>query len=134
MGVKRFTDLRAWQLANRLKLSIYEFTAKPPASNDRRFCDDSRSAIDSVTSNIAEGFGRYDHREFAQFLKIARGSLTETQSHVIDAFSRNYVSQAMFERMWKLSEEAMASVTALFDYVRTHPTPGKVSRPRRSPA
>ena len=39
----------------------------------------------SVTSNIAEGFGRFHYQENIQFCRQSRGSLTETLKHMITA-------------------------------------------------
>jgi four helix bundle protein len=33
-------------------------------------------------ANIAEGFGRHSDKEFANFLNMAHGSTSETQSHL----------------------------------------------------
>jgi four helix bundle protein len=48
-----------------------------PAAKDFKFRDQIRDSPSSVTSNIAEGFGRYRPAEFGRFLNIARGPLTE---------------------------------------------------------
>ena len=58
MGVDRFEDLIAWQLADQLKTEIFAFTSLPPASRDFKYCDQIRDSIRSVTRNTAEGFGR----------------------------------------------------------------------------
>jgi len=123
MGVTHFTELRAWQLANRLRIEIFRFTRVPPAVHDRRFCDDITASGASVCSNISEGFGRYVHGEFAHFVTIARGSLTETQDHLLNAKSRRYLAPETFEELWSLSIEAMRCVNGLLTYLRTCPTP-----------
>jgi len=92
MGAKSFTELRAWELANRIRIEVYRFTSVPPAVQDRRFRDDIRASSSSVCSNISEGFGRYTHAEFAQFVNVARGSLSETQDHLLNARDRGYLN------------------------------------------
>jgi four helix bundle protein len=132
MGVKHFTELRAWQLANSLKIEVYRFTDVPPAVQDRRFCDDIRASSASVCANLSEGFGRYTHGEFAHFVVIARGSLAETQDHMLDAQDRRYLVPESFAQMWALSVDAMRAVSGLLTYLRTHPTPGDRAALRRS--
>jgi four helix bundle protein len=123
MGAKHFTELRAWQLANRLKTELYRFTSVPPAVHDRRFCDDIRASSASVCSNISEGFGRYTHGEFAQFVTIARGSLSETENHLLDSRDRRYLGAEKLKELLSLCSDAMQSVSGLLTYLRTHPTP-----------
>jgi four helix bundle protein len=134
MGVKHFTELRAWQLANRLKIEIYGFTGVAPTVHDFRFCDDIKSSIASVCSNTSEGFGRYRHKEFAHFVVIARGSLAEAQNHLIDARDRKYVDDAKFTELWNLSLDAMASLTGLLTYLQRSLSPAECAdtRPTRA--
>ncbi len=123
MGARDFTELRAWQLGRRLKVEIYRFTSVPPAMNDRRFCEDIRAACASVCANIAEGFGRYTHREFAQFVTMARGSLSETQNHLLDAQDRRYLKPHEFQQLADLAQASMLALTGLLAYLRGHATP-----------
>jgi hypothetical protein len=78
MRVETFKDLECWKLADELKQAVHAITARPPISQDRDFCTDIRRSARSVPSNIAEGFGRFDHGEFGRYLSIALGSLAET--------------------------------------------------------
>jgi hypothetical protein len=75
MGAKDFTELRAWQLARQLKVEVdREILAMPIARANRRFHDQLYDAVRSAPRNLAEGFGRFNHREFAYFTRIARSS------------------------------------------------------------
>lgn len=84
---------------------------------DCSFCDDMRRCIRSAPRNIAEGFGRYHHREFHQFLKVARGSLAEAQDGLIDARESKYIDQREFGDLWELSERAIKATTGLMRYL-----------------
>jgi four helix bundle protein len=118
MGARRFTDLRAWQLARQLKVDVDKtILASPAARADRTFCDQLSDAVRSAPRNLAEGFGRFGHREFARFTRIARASLLETQNHILDARDRAFIDQPTFDRLWTLSDEATAATTALLKYL-----------------
>jgi len=45
-------------------------------------------AIDSVSSNLSEGFGRYFYKENKQFCYYSRGSLFETKTWLRKSFNR----------------------------------------------
>jgi len=49
MGAKRVEDLIVWQLANELKIKVYDLTETGPASKDLKFRDDLRDAASSTT-------------------------------------------------------------------------------------
>jgi four helix bundle protein len=75
----------------------------------------------SVTGNIAEGFGRYRHREFAQFLRIARGSLYELSEHLRDGIARGYWEVDTVTELDALSRRTAAALTRLIKYLLEHP-------------
>jgi len=123
MGAKHFTELRCWQLANELKREVYAFTANDPARRDRDFCDDIRGSARSAPANIAEGFGRDTHAEFARFLTIAHGSLVETENHLRDALDCKYLSDREWDRLTALAKEAQRATAKLRSYLQETPTP-----------
>jgi four helix bundle protein len=70
-------ELVAWQQAMLLVKQIYELTAGFPVDERYGLVAQMRRAAVSIPSNIAEGAARQSKREFAQFLVVARGSLSE---------------------------------------------------------
>ena len=116
-----FTELVAWQLAKQLKQFIYDLTRKPDVRADRRFCEEAIEAARSATRNIAEGFGRYDRKEFAQFLKIALASEFETRDNILDAEMLGYLSRADAQLGLQLSRRAITAATRLRLYLLTNP-------------
>ncbi len=109
-GARHFRELTCWQLAYELKLEMYRLADQPHVKRDVRFYDQIRDAAASAPRNIAEGFGRRTHVEFARFLDIARGSLNESQNHLQDAVDRHDLDAAEFKRLNSLSERASAAV------------------------
>jgi four helix bundle protein len=118
---KRFEDLVSWQLADELRARVVRFTEEPPALYDTKYSSHIRDAASSVPSNIAEGFCRYGHREFARFLTIARASLAETQVRLKDGADRLYLSQREHDGLQLIARRTMVALTRLLTYLRTHP-------------
>jgi four helix bundle protein len=75
-------NLKVWQDAMALVRRIYELSAAFP--DDERFglTAQMRRCAVSVPSNIAEGMARASSKEFARFLIVARGSLSELDTQL----------------------------------------------------
>ena len=115
----RYEDLVCWQLASELEQLVFELTATGPASKDFKFRDQIRDSSSSATRNMAEGFGRYTPGSFANFLRIARGSLTETHNSAGAGLRRGYFTQADTERMQSLASRSSAAATRLINYLHS---------------
>ena len=71
-------------------LRVYRATMGFPADERFGLTSQLRRAAIAVPSNIAEGFGRGSTRDYARFLKIARGSHFELDTQLLYALELGY--------------------------------------------
>ncbi len=81
--VQSFKDLKAWKESRKLFYMIYTATKLMPQEELFSTVSQMRRAAMSVSSNIAEGFGRSSVSDKTHFYVMARGSLTELQNQAI---------------------------------------------------
>jgi four helix bundle protein len=111
----------AWQLAWELKERVFAFTATTPTARDGKFCDEIREAARSAPDNISEGFYRFNPPDFANFVRIARGSLGEVRNQLKHAHARRYLSDAEFQELSRLCRRAIGASTGLRLYLLSLP-------------
>ncbi len=85
--------LDVWQEGITLAQCIYELSESFPKAEIYGLTSQMRRAAVSVPSNIAEGAARFSSKEFAQFLNIAGGSLSELDTQVEIAARLGYLSE-----------------------------------------
>ena len=84
-------DLLAWRKARQLVVSVYQLTSTFPETERYVMVSQMRRAALSVISNISEGAARGSSREFARFLLIARGSLSELDTQLVVAMDLGFI-------------------------------------------
>jgi four helix bundle protein len=87
-----FTELQVWKQARNLKNEIKELSLSFPPDERFRLTDQIIRSSRSINAVIAEGHGRYTSKDQLHFCTIARGSLSETYNHLIDAMDCSYIS------------------------------------------
>jgi len=93
---RRIEDIQAWQKAREVTKMIYAVTSNGLFAKLR---NQIQRASVSIMANIAEGFGRRSDKEFANFLNMAHGSVSETQSHLYVALDLHYLDQETFTKI-----------------------------------
>ena len=123
MAISTFRDLRVWQKAQELTVLIYGLTNKFPSSEIYGLTSQIRKSAHSVSSNIAEGFGRRGLRDKTQFLYIARGSILETQCHILVAKDLGHVSVSECARIDHEYNGLIAGLNALISNLSINRAP-----------
>jgi len=80
--MQSFRDLQVWQRSMELTIAVYRLTRNFPREEAFGLTSQLRRSAISVPSNVAEGHGRMNPREFKHFLLIARASNCELQTQL----------------------------------------------------
>jgi four helix bundle protein len=91
--MNQFKDLKIWQDAINLGVEIYKLTKLFPSDEKFGLVSQMNRCAVSISSNIAEGAGRNNKKEFRQFLGIAQGSACELESQLIISQKLNFITE-----------------------------------------
>ena len=111
--IRSVRDLKVWRKAMDLTVESYRATARFPDSEKFGLTSQIRRAAASVPANIAEGFGRWNQREFSRFLSIASGSARELETHMLIAGRLGYLSEETLKTMVTTVDEVSGTLFAL---------------------
>lgn len=95
--IREFTDLIVWQESHKLVLLVYKGTKTFPKEEIFSLTSQMRRAAVSISSNIAEGFGRQSYKEKIQFYYLAHGSLVELKNQLFIARDILYLPVSSFD-------------------------------------
>lgn len=99
MAYQSFEELEVWKKARELKNEIAFLAKTFPAEEKYRLTDQLIRSSRSVNVQIAEGHGRKTWPDRLRFCVIARGSLTETLNHLIDACDEGIISEDLLQKL-----------------------------------
>ena len=86
-----YRDLLVWQKSMELVKQVYIVTRLLPQEEDFVLTSQLRRAVNSIPSNIAEGYGRHSRNDYLRFLNIARGSKNEFETQFQICLMLNYL-------------------------------------------
>ncbi|MDP2239882.1 MAG: four helix bundle protein [Burkholderiales bacterium] len=104
-------NLEAWKAAMVLVKSIYETTRTFPREEIYGLTAQMQRAAISIPSNLAEGAARTGRKKFAQFLSIAKGSLSELETQLLISVELGYLDQK--HGVFQLVEEVSRLLSGL---------------------
>ncbi|KOF01620.1 hypothetical protein OB69_16390 [Roseivirga seohaensis subsp. aquiponti] len=73
-------------------------------------------SVDSISANIAEGYGRYFYKENRNFCFYSRGSLLETKNWLGKSFRRGFLPKEEYDQLMTDLEDLHKSLNA---YIKT---------------
>jgi len=119
--VRRFEDLRVWQMAIELVKRVYVLTSSGQLKTDFGLKDQIRRAAVSIPTNIAEGFERFSRKEYLLFLNIAKGSSGELRSLLRVAMEVGYLGKDTHDELADSAAKLSAYLYNQIKAIRTAP-------------
>jgi four helix bundle protein len=97
--VHNYKKLQVWQDAVEIAVEVYALTKNFPSSEQFGLVSQLRRASVSVASNIAEGSGRNNNKEFNHFLGLAAGSSYELETQLIITSKLEFCDQNLLDSL-----------------------------------
>lgn len=111
-----FKDLRIWQDSVDLTVNVYKLIDNFPSTEKYGLSSQLGRSVNSIGANIAESSGRYHFKDRINFLYHARGSLIETEHHLIVANKLGFISK---DELSKISAIIKDLCVKLNNYIKS---------------
>lgn len=129
MGRTSFESLEVYQLAEQVADAVWEIVR----TWDRLAVDTVGKqvirAADGIGANIAEGTGRYTHRDNRRFIRMARGSLYEVKHWLRRAHARDLLANEDVDQLKPLIDELVPRLNAYLAAIDRMAKAGKNNQP-----
>lgn len=115
--IERFEDLECWQTARQLTNHVYLLCKTESLKNDFNTVNQFKSAALSSMNNIAEGFARYNKKDFIRFLDYAQSSASEVKSMTYVLEDLNLIEVGEIIKLREESEKVKSLTLGLIRYL-----------------
>ena len=118
-NVQGLETLEAWKRAKDFAVKVCkDVLPLLPAEEKWSLGQQIRRAVQSVPANIAEGHGRFYYPETVRFCYIARGSLSETYTHITVARELGYIPEKVYADLRKQVEDLIRIINGYIAYLK----------------
>jgi len=117
MAKTNFESLRVYQLAETLADQIWSIVVKWNVFARDTVGKQLVKAADSIGANIAEGTGRGSFVDNRRFVRIARGSLNETQHWLRRAYKRQLLNDKEVRNLKPVIDELAPKLNAYLNSI-----------------
>ena len=113
-----FENLELWKKAREFKIEVSKEARKWPSEEKFKLTDQVIRSSRSINALLSEGHGRFTFADQLHFCVQARGSLSETVNHLIDAFDEEYISEETLNYYKTKAKEIERLLNGYITYLR----------------
>jgi len=117
-----FRDLDVWKKGKELRIFVFNLVKRFPEEEKYRLFDQMIRASQSITANMAEGYGRYHFQDNIRFCRQSRGSVYELLDHIEGALECGYVNNDEYLKLNRDLEELLALLNGYIKYLGSKKT------------
>lgn len=118
-NIQGLETLETWKQAKSFAVKVCKVVLPLlPVEEKWSLSQQIRRAAQSIPANIAEGHGRYYFQETIRFCYIARGSLSETYTHVTVAYELGYIPKTIYLDLRKQTEDLIRMINGYIAYLK----------------
>jgi four helix bundle protein len=118
-SIKRFEDAEIWQDSINLSKKVYLVVQKFPANEQFGLTSQIKRAVNSVSANFAEGFGRFSTKNKHHFYTISYGSLLEVKNFLYLSVELGFCRRDDIINLIKDTETIQKQLNALMKALRS---------------
>ena len=119
METKKFlklSDIESYRISFHLSNNVWEIIMKWSSFTQRSVGVQFVRAVDSISANIAEGFGRYGKKDKIKFFRYSQGSLSESLDWNQKAKVRKLITKQEYEFIFGELQKLPKAINALILY------------------
>ena len=116
--MNNYKELKVWQKARVFTKDIYLLLDTFPEDERFGLTSQIKRATISITSNIAEGSGRYTKKDFTRFLDIALGSCYEVENQLILSSDLDFIKEEVLIELISTINEIEKMLIGLIKSIR----------------
>ena len=129
--INDFTEMPVWQKAMDVAEKCFIISENLSRKEDYALTSQLRRSAESISANIAEGFGRRTSKDKSRFYDISRGSAFETKSHLIYGVRVKYFQDTQYLEIKNIIDEVIHELNKITTYLnRIQPQPQPKTQPQ----
>jgi four helix bundle protein len=109
----KLSDIESYRIAFHLSNYVWDTVMKWSVFPQRTVGEQFIRAVDSISANIAEGFGRYGKKDKVKFYRYSQGSLNESLDWNQKSKIRNLVSKEEYDHIFAELQKLPKAINAL---------------------
>ncbi len=112
----KLSDIESYRIAFHLSNYIWDIVIKWDVLGKKTVGGQFVNAADSISANIAEGFGRYNKKDTIKFYRYSQGSMSETLDWNQKAKVRKLVSEEEYRYIFNELQKLPKAINSLILY------------------